>query len=156
MKRGSDRYTAIWNYRKMQISCQFIWQSRAKCTVFREKTYMYQVMDVATWLTWTLPQFPLSSSLHSRNYISHVPLQLGLSMWPGSRQAPAPRQDSRGESERMGGVSAVGGVGGTKAMGQWTACAETNSCGKGIGFHWAAVAELVPSGGWWRQEILLG
>lgn len=64
----------------------------------------------------------LDASLYSRdekakNYISHIPFQLELSMWPGSSQADAPRQDSRDESEGWGEDSAE----------------RTDNCGKG--FH---------------------
>lgn len=61
--------------------------------------------DAAIWFTSPLPHPFQSASLHSRNekaknHISHMPLPLGLSLWPRPRQAP--RQDSTGEGEGCG------------------------------------------------------
>lgn len=128
MKKGCDRYTDTWNDRKMQILCQFIWQSKIKRAIFREKTYTYQVVDIATWLTWPPPNSLWAASLHSRNYISHVPLSWS---WACDLDPDKGRHQSRTPEVkvRSSGWSGWGGRGGGAA------CAETSPCGKGIGFH---------------------
>lgn len=138
-----DRCTDMLNYGKLEILCQLIRQSQVKWTVLGGKNIYVPSGPCCSLAHWTSnPNSLWCRSLHSRNYISHVPLQLELSTWPGPSQSVAPRQDSRGESEEEG---ERGVVRGGRAANE-----RPSLVVKALGSTGAAVAK-VPGDEWWRQ-----